>query len=215
MIDARVDGARLTRTGVPEVVYAEHKSLEQIEAIMRSLWDAHRFALATRVPPEMLAPLAARLPEADASDRARALRCGRLPRTGCSIGVVCAGTSDLGVADEAAFVADAFGHSVVQLSDAGVAGVHRLLDNLAMFDDCAAVVVVAGMEGALPSVVAGLVRQPVIAVPTSVGYGVAAGGTTALNAMLSSCAPGIAVVNIDNGFGAACFAHKVALAAKR
>lgn len=206
-----VDGARLSRTGVPEVVYAETKTLEQIEAIMRSLWDAHAFALATRVPKAMVTPLLDRLPDAAASMRARALRCGRLPKTGHSLGVICAGTSDLAVADEASFVLDALGHNVVQLSDVGVAGVHRLLDNLSVFDECAAIVVVAGMEGALPSVVAGLVRQPVVAVPTSVGYGVAAGGTTALHAMLASCAPGIAVVNIDNGFGAAAFAHKIAM----
>lgn len=215
MLDARIDGARLSRTGVPEVVYAETKTLEQCETILRSLWDAHRFALATRVPSDMLPKLLERLPQAAASERGRALRCGRLPRTGCSIGVVCAGTSDLAVADEAAFVADAFGHDVLQLSDVGVAGVHRLLENLSMFDVCAAIIVVAGMEGALPSVVAGLVRQPVIGVPTSVGYGVASGGTTALNAMLASCAPGISVVNIDNGFGAACVAHKVALIATK
>jgi len=214
-MDTRIDGARLQRTLVPEVVYAESKTLEQIEAAMRALFEAQGFSLATRVPSEMLAPLLSRLPDAAASARARSLRCGRLPRTGFSVGVICAGTSDLGVADEAAFVLDAFGHAVVQLSDVGVAGVHRLLDNLAMFDECSALVVIAGMEGALPSLVAGLVRLPVVAVPTSIGYGVASGGMAALHAMLASCAPGIAVVNVDNGFGAACFAHKVALAAQK
>lgn len=209
----RIDGARISRTGIPEVVYAQSKTLDQIEGAMRALWDAQRFALATRVPAEMLSLLAVKLPEAALAERARVLRCGRLPRTGRSIGVICAGTSDLPVAEEAAFVADAFGHDVVQLADVGVAGVHRLLDNLALFDECCALVVVAGMEGALPSIVAGLVRQPVVGVPTSVGYGVAAGGTAAMHSMLASCAPGIAVVNVDNGFGAACFAHKVALAA--
>ncbi|SRR5579875_953869 len=212
--DTRIDGARLSRTGIPEVVYAQSKTLEQIEAAMRSLWDAQQFALATRVPGEMLAVLAARLPDAALAERARALRCGRLPRTGRRIGVICAGTSDLPVAEEAAFVADALGHDVVQLADAGVAGVHRLLDNLALFGDCAALIVVAGMEGALPSIVAGLVHQPVIGVPTSIGYGVAGGGMAALHAMLSSCAPGIGVMNVDNGFGAACFAHKVAMAGR-
>src|SRR5579875_3112318 len=201
--DTRIDGARLSRTGIPEVVYAQSKTLEQIEAAMRSLWDAQQFALATRVPGEMLAVLAARLPDAALAERARALRCGRLPRTGRRIGVICAGTSDLPVAEEAAFVADALGHDVVQLADAGVAGVHRLLDNLALFGDCAALIVVAG-----------LVHQPVIGVPTSIGYGVAGGGMAALHAMLSSCAPGIGVMNVDNGFGAACFAHKVAMAGR-
>jgi NCAIR mutase (PurE)-related protein len=211
----RIDGARFSRTGIPEVVYAQSKTLEQVEAAMRTLWDAQQFALATRVPSEMLPLLAARLPDAAFAERARALRCGRLPRTGCSIGVICAGTSDVPIAEEAAFVADAFGHDVVQLADVGVAGVHRLLDNLALFDDCSALVVVAGMEGALPSLVAGLVRQPVVGVPTSIGYGVATGGTAAMHAMLASCAPGIAVVNIDNGFGAACIAHKIALATRK
>src|SRR5579875_2790316 len=206
--DTRIDGARLSRTGIPEVVYAQSKTLEQIEAAMRSLWDAQQFALATRVPGEMLTVLAARLPDAALAERARALRSGR------RIGVICAGTSDLPVAEEAAFVADALGHDVVQLADAGVAGVHRLLDNLALFGDCAALIVVAGMEGALPSIVAGLVHQPVIGVPTSIGYGVAGGGMAALHAMLSSCAPGIGVMNVDNGFGAACFAHKVAMAGR-
>ncbi|MGH7662244.1 MAG: nickel pincer cofactor biosynthesis protein LarB [Vulcanimicrobiaceae bacterium] len=211
----RIDDARYARTGIPEVVYAQSKTLEQIEAAMRALWDAQQFALATRVPAEMLPVLAARLPEAALAERPRALRCGRLPRTGRSIGLICAGTSDLPVAEEAAFVADAFGHDVVQLADVGVAGVHRLLDNLTRFDECCAIVVVAGMEGALPSIVAGLVRQPVIGVPTSIGYGVATGGIAAMHAMLASCAPGIAVVNVDNGFGAACVAHKVALATQQ
>ncbi|MGH7757391.1 MAG: nickel pincer cofactor biosynthesis protein LarB, partial [Vulcanimicrobiaceae bacterium] len=131
--------------------------------------------------------------------------------TGATIGVLCAGTSDLAVAREAAATLDAFGHTVVERYDVGVAGIHRLLDIRADLDRCAALIVVAGMEGALPSVVAGLVRAPVVAVPTSVGYGAAFGGIAALLAMLNACAPGVAVVNIDNGFGGAAVAHKIAL----
>ena len=123
--------------------------------------------------------------------------------------MVCAGTSDLAVAAEARFTLDAFGHTVVERSDVGVAGIHRLLADFGDIRDCEVVIVAAGMEGALPSVVAGLVQAPVIAVSTSVGYGVSAGGYAALLAMLASCSPGIAVVNIDNGFGAAALAHKM------
>jgi NCAIR mutase (PurE)-related protein len=207
---ARVDIARAARTGVPEVVYAAGKTLAQTEAVMRELYARTGFALATRVPNHADgAALAERLPDAVYDESARALHCGRLAASGRSVGVVCAGTSDLPVADEARFTLEAFGHTVVARSDVGVAGIHRLL---ADFDDvaaCEVVIVAAGMEGALPSVVAGLVTGPVIAVPTSVGYGVSAGGYAALLAMLASCAPGIAVVNIDNGFGAAALAHKM------
>jgi NCAIR mutase (PurE)-related protein len=149
------------------------------------------------------------LPDAVYDDGARMLRCGRWPATGRRVAVVCAGTSDLPVAGEARFTLEAFGHDVVQRSDVGVAGIHRLLADFGAVAACEVVIVAAGMEGALPSVVAGLVQAPVIAVPTSVGYGVAAGGFAALHAMLASCAPGIAVVNIDNGFGAAALAHKM------
>jgi NCAIR mutase (PurE)-related protein len=207
---ARVDTARRKRTGVPEVVFAASKTVAQIEAVMRELYSRDAFALATRMPSVADALLLAqRLPDAEYDAGARALRCGRLPATGRRVGVVCAGTSDLPVAAEARFTLQAFGHTVLERSDVGVAGIHRLL---ADFDDVAAcdvVIVCAGMEGALPSVVAGLVTAPVIAVPTSVGYGVSAGGYAALLAMLASCAPGIAVVNIDNGFGAAALAHKM------
>ena len=141
------------------------------------------------------------------------LRRGALPRTGARVAVVCAGTSDLPVAEEAAFALDAFGHDAVRATDVGVAGIHRLFDALDDIASCRAVIVVAGMEGALPSVVAGLVRAPVIAVPTSVGYGAAFDGLAALLGMLTSCAPGIGVVNIDNGFGAAALAHKIVVPA--
>jgi NCAIR mutase (PurE)-related protein len=207
---ARIDTARARRTGVPEVVFAAGKTLAQTELVMRELYARDGFALATRIPTSADgALLAASLPDATYDDGARALRCGSRPATGRRVAVVCAGTSDLPVADEARFTLETFGHSVLQRTDVGVAGIHRLL---ADFDDvaaCEVVIVAAGMEGALPSVVAGLVTAPVIAVPTSVGYGVSAGGYAALLTMLASCSPGIAVVNIDNGFGAAALAHKM------
>lgn len=207
---ARVDTSRIRRTGVPEVVYAASKTLAQTEAVLRELYAREGFALATRIPSAQDgAVLTARLPEAVYDEGAHALRCGQLAPTGRRVAVVCAGTSDLPVASEARFTLEAFGHVVVQRSDVGVAGIHRLFADFDDVEACEVVIVAAGMEGALPSVVAGLVQAPVIAVPTSVGYGVSAGGYTALLAMLASCAPGIAVVNIDNGFGAAALAHKM------
>ncbi|MGD0474056.1 MAG: nickel pincer cofactor biosynthesis protein LarB [Candidatus Velthaea sp.] len=207
---ARVDIARAVRTGVPEVVYAAGKTRAQTAAVMRELFERTGFALATRIlTPADGAALAECLPEAMYDEGARALRCGRLPASGRRVGVVCAGTSDLPVANEARFTLTAFGHSVVERSDVGVAGIHRLLADFEDVKTCEIVIVAAGMEGALPSVVAGLVKAPVIAVPTSVGYGVSEGGLAALLTMLASCAPGIAVVNIDNGFGAAALAHKM------
>jgi len=205
----RLDHARTARTALPEVVYAAGKTRAQIEAIMRELYAVAGFALATRVTPEDGIALAARLPEAAYDNVGRVLRCGRRPRTGIAIAVACAGTSDLPVAREAACTLDALGHEVVERYDVGVAGVHRTLDAAPALDACRVVIVVAGMEGALPSVVAGLVKPPVIAVPTSVGYGAAFDGLAALLAMLSACAPGVSVVNIDNGFGAAAVAHKI------
>jgi NCAIR mutase (PurE)-related protein len=207
---ARVDTARRRRTGVPEVVFAAAKSRAQTEAVMRELYARDGFALATRIPsPADGVALAASLPDAVYDDGARALRCGRFAASRRTVAVVCAGTSDLPVAAEARFTLEAFGHTVVTRSDVGVAGIHRLLADFEEVAACEIVIVAAGMEGALPSVVAGLVQAPVIAVPTSIGYGVSAGGYAALLAMLASCAPGIAVVNIDNGFGAAALAHKM------
>lgn len=194
------------------MVFAAGKTFEHNREALRVLYARAGFALATRVPPDQRAPLAASLPDAALDDSCGALRCGALPRSGFRIAVVCAGTSDLPVANEAAFTLEAFGHNVVRSSDVGVAGIHRLFDALDDFINARAIIVVAGMEGALPSVVAGLVRAPVIAVPTSTGYGVAYEGVTALLAMMTSCAPGIGVVNIDNGFGAAALAHKIVCA---
>jgi NCAIR mutase (PurE)-related protein len=210
--DAQLDHGRRERTGVPEVVYAASKTFDENAFAIRGLYDRAQFALATRVPPGQREALMAVLPEAELEPRSGAIRCGRLPRTGERIAVVCAGTSDLPVAEEAAFCVDAFGHEAVRATDVGVAGIHRLFDSLDAIEPCRAVIVVAGMEGALPSVVAGLVHAPVIAVPTSVGYGAAFEGLAALLGMLTACAPGIAVVNIDNGFGAAALAHKIVCA---
>ena len=205
----RLDHGRQARTGVPEVVYAEGKTLAQNLALLRDLHARAGFALATRIPREQRAALAAELPDTVLEPSSGALRWGALPRTGTLVAVVCAGTSDLAVAEEAAFTLDAFGHDLVRASDVGVAGIHRIFESLDAISAARAVIVVAGMEGALPSVVAGLVKAPVIAVPTSVGYGAAFDGLAALLGMLNACAPGIGVVNIDNGFGAAALAHKI------
>jgi NCAIR mutase (PurE)-related protein len=206
---ARLDHERRGRTGVPEVIFAGGKTLEQNLALIGALHARTGFALATRIPEVQRAPLAAAFPDAVVEPLSGMLRLGALPRTGQRVAVVCAGTSDLPVAAEAAFALDALGHDAVRATDVGVAGIHRLFDVLDDIAACRAVIVVAGMEGALPSVVAGLVRAPVIAVPTSVGYGAAFDGLAALLGMLTACAPGIGVVNIDNGFGAAALAHKI------
>ena len=210
--EARLDFERGARTNVPEVVYGAGKSREQIDAIVRALYAESGFALATRVAEADGVALEAALPEARYHARARVLACGARPRTGMRIGVACAGTSDLAVAEEAARTLDAFGHDVGEFYDVGVAGIHRTLAVRDELDACRVLVVVAGMEGALPSVIAGLVRPPIVAVPTSVGYGASFGGLAALLAMLNGCAPGVSVVNIDNGFGAACVAHKIVMA---
>jgi NCAIR mutase (PurE)-related protein len=209
---ARLDTARRDRTGIPEVVFGAGKTLEQNVMLLRACYERAGFALATRVPSEQRAALQAALPGTTLDERSGSVRWGRLPRTGIRIAVVCAGTSDLPVADEAAFALESFGHDAVRATDVGVAGIHRLFDTLASIKTARAVIVVAGMEGALPSVVAGLVRAPVIAVPTSVGYGASFEGLSALLCMLNACAPGIGVVNIDNGFGAAALAHKIVVA---
>ena len=207
---ARVDAHRGVRTGDPEVVYGAGKTPEQVVAIVRSLAEASggRPALVTRAAPEALDAVVAEWPDALVGGSCVAV--GALPRPCGVVTVVTAGTSDLPVADEAAFVARAFGAAVERVTDVGVAGIHRLLAARADLDRADCLVVVAGMEGALPSAVGGLVGVPVVAVPTSVGYGASFGGLAALLAMLNSCAPGVAVCNIDNGFGAGVFASRVA-----
>lgn len=205
---AHLDTHRQLRTGIPEVVYGEGKTAEQVVHLLDRLHAAGQVALATRVDDAKAAFVRAARPDVVDHRVARVLvwtPAGGVERSGRgTVGVVCAGTSDLPVAEEAAVVLEALGHPILRVRDVGVAGLHRLMGHLPALRRCTAVVVVAGMEGALASVVAGLVGRPVIAVPTSVGYGAAFHGVAALLAMLNSCAPGVSVVNIDNGFGAAC-----------
>ena len=203
------DVQRLSRQGLPEVVYAAGKTISQVQTAVAALHEANGCALATRVRPAMAQELAG--PDAVYDDVSQVWCRGARPQVKdvAPVAVVCAGTSDLPVAEEAARVLEFGGASVLRVVDVGVAGLHRLLERLEEIKGCSVVIVVAGMDGALPSVVGGLVRQPVIAVPTSVGYGANLNGIAALLAMLNSCAAGLVVVNIDNGFGAAMHALKI------
>ncbi len=214
---ARLDTGRAARTGDPEVVYGAGKTPEQVVAILAALHDAHpdRAVLATRLSEESLAAVVAAHPDAVLDPVARAVTLGPLSAARGTVTVVSAGTSDGPVAAEAALTARVYGAGVEQVSDVGVAGLHRVLAARADLERADCLVVVAGMEGALPSVVGGLTGVPLVAVPTSVGYGAAFGGLAALLGMLNSCAPGVTVVNIDNGYGAGVFAARVARAAAR
>ncbi len=209
-----VDHHRLLRQGFPEFVYAEGKPAEEVAAILTRQVERQGAALATRVPSTMLPLLQERVPELQYDPVSRVAWVGGplSPQGYRSLHVVLltGGTSDVPVAEEAAHVAQFLGHRVTRVYDVGVAGVHRLLDRLETLRDADALIVVAGMEGALPSVVGGLVPMPIVAVPTSVGYGAHLGGFAPLLAMLNSCAGGITVVNIDNGFGAALAIHRMA-----
>jgi NCAIR mutase (PurE)-related protein len=207
---AKLDFHRELRNGLPEAVYAEGKRTEDLKAIATRMIGAHGRVLITRLRPEAAEELREDHPEAVYHERARILTIGQgEPRPG-AITVLAAGTSDLGVAEEAAVCASWFGHEVERCYDVGVAGIHRLLGNLPAIRQADVVIAVAGMDGALPTVVAGLVPAPVVAVPTSVGYGSSFGGLAALLTMLNGCAPGIGVVNIDNGYGAAVLASRIA-----
>ena len=201
---AKPDYDRLRRCGTPEVIYGAGKTAEQITAIMRALNEANQNAFATRVTPEQADAIASALPDAvyHASARILTRDVVPLPDPKGKVAVLCAGTSDLPVAEEAAITAERMGANVARVYDVGVAGLHRLLSRVELFADARVIVVVAGMEGALPSVVGGLTDKPVIACPTSIGYGASFGGIAALLGMLNSCAAGVTVVNIDNGFGA-------------
>lgn len=210
---ARVDTARAARTGDPEVIFGEGKTPEQTVELLRTLHDAHpsRAVLATRLDEAAQAAVRAAFGDLVQIDGlARCATLGPLPRQSGDVTVVAAGTSDRPVAAEAAATVRAFGASAQVVTDVGVAGIHRLLAVRDELDRADCLVVVAGMEGALPSVVGGLTGVPVVAVPTSVGYGASLGGVAALLAMLNSCAPGVVVVNIDNGFGAGVHAARVA-----
>ncbi|GAB4333286.1 MAG: nickel pincer cofactor biosynthesis protein LarB [Desulfobulbaceae bacterium] len=210
---ALLDHQRILRTGLPEAVFAENKSVSQLEEILAAMLDRRGVVLATRVSPDKAAAVMDRLDGLTYHETGRVLTGNEhLVTTEDSRGtvvIVTAGTSDLRVAEEARISLECFGHPVKTVYDAGVAGLHRILAHTELLREASVLIVAAGMEGALPSVVAGMVAAPVIGVPTSVGYGAGAGGFSALLGMLNSCAPGMAVVNIDNGFGAACMAAAI------
>ena len=213
---AQIDTHRTLRRGFPEVIFGAGKTPSQILAIAAKLFEREGRVLVTRVAPEPARSLCRRFKRAVHHELARCVTIERkpLPKRPGTITVVCAGTSDLPVAEEAAVTAEIMGNRVERITDVGVAGVHRLLSRLESLQRANVIIVVAGMEGALPSVVAGLVSKPVIAVPTSVGYGANFGGLAPLLGMLNSCASGLTVVNIDNGFGAGYAASQInALAA--
>ncbi len=208
---ARVDTHRELRQGFPEVILGIGKTPAQIAAIAARIVARGQALLVTRAEPEAYQAVRAIAPSATYHAEARAITLaqGEISRGHGTILIVCAGTSDLHVAEEAAVTAELMGNTIDRLYDVGVAGIHRLLSEQNRIQTARVIVVVAGMEGALPSVVAGLVKVPVIAVPTSVGYGASFGGVAALLGMLNSCANGIATVNIDNGFGGAAMASLI------
>lgn len=210
--DARLDLDRTRRIGLPEAVYCHYKTVDQCVAIVTEmLHDGSDAVVATRATDEQREALLALEPTANAGPT---LTWRHRAPSGARATIVAAGTSDLPVADECRLTLASLGHEVELIADVGVAGLHRLLAVLPQLDETEVIVAVAGMEGALPTVLAGLVAQPLIAIPTSVGYGTAFEGQTALLSMLTSCAPGISVVGIDNGYGAACATHRI-LAASR
>ncbi|MFW6599094.1 nickel pincer cofactor biosynthesis protein LarB [Propionibacteriaceae bacterium Y2011] len=209
---ARLDLERARRTGDPEVVYGEGKTPDQVVALLRRLRAAHpaRAALATRLSDDTMTRIGEDLPEAVVDTVARAATLGTLPKPTGTVAIISGGTSDQRVAAEAALTVRCFGADATRINDVGVAGLHRLLEAKPEFDTADVLIVVAGMEGALPSVVGGLTGVPVIAVPTSVGYGASFGGLSALLGMLNSCAPGVVVTNIDGGFSAGVHAARIA-----
>lgn len=208
---AKLDHHRHLRTGMPEVIFAAGKSTAQVAAIFAHMAKAGGNVLATRVTPEMVEAIRAIEPRAEYHEMARAITLAQAPTVPGkgTVGVVCAGTSDLPIAEEAAVTARLMGNTVELIADVGVAGIHRLLAQKNSLQSARVLIVCAGMEGALPTVVGGLVNAPVLAVPTSVGYGASLGGVAALLGMLNTCTPNVCVVNIDNGFGAACIASLI------
>ncbi len=208
---AKLDMSRRDRTAIPEIIYCENKSLDRIIAISKALYARQKRVLGTRCPGHYFPRLKRAFPKGFFLQDARSFRIGNpLSRVaGVRVGVVSAGTTDITACEEAALVLESMGIEVQRVFDVGVAGIHRLFANDTKLRDCDVLIVAAGMEGALPSVIAGLYAQPIIALPTSVGYGTALSGFTALFAMLTSCAPGVTVVNIDNGVGAASAAYKI------
>lgn len=211
---AKIDHHRELRSGLPEVIYCQGKTVLQIKKIVQSIQKAGNNILATKLSPDFYKKLKASLPKkAEYNELARTLvlRNREKIKSFGLITIITAGTSDIPIAEEAAVTAELMGSKVETIFDVGVAGIHRLLDKVEEIRKARVLIVVAGMEGALASVVGGLVSQPIIAVPTSIGYGTSFGGVSALLTMLNSCATGIAVVNIDNGFGAGCMAHRINL----
>lgn len=208
---ANIDQHRNLRTGYPEAVFCQGKTPEQIAAIMKVLADKNKNIIGTRACREDYEAVKKVLPDAEYHQEARMIVLMRetLPKREGTIAVVTAGTADIPVAEEAAVTAQALGNRVDRIYDVGVAGIHRLFAKLDRIRSASVVIVVAGMEGALASVVGGLVERPVIAVPTSIGYGANLGGISALLSMLNSCADGVGIVNIDNGFGAAYLASNI------
>lgn len=209
---AKIDNHRSLRTGFPEVIWGPGKTPEQITQIIRTMRQRNPVVMATRIEPDVYTQLHANIPDLQYYQLARICAIVPLslqPRYSGTIGLLSAGTADLAVAEEAAVTAELCGFQVKRLWDVGVAGIHRLLNNRQVIHDADVLIVVAGMEGALPSVVAGLADCPVIAVPTSIGYGANFSGLAPLLTMLNSCAAGIGVVNIDNGFGAAVLAGQI------
>ncbi len=208
---ARVDLDRAQRCGRPEVIFCPGKLPGEVAEISRALVESHQRVLVTRASQEHFQVVSTELPMAVYHARARCITIGqpeKVPQK-WKVGILCAGTADLPVAEEAAICLESFGRDIERVYDVGVAGLHRLLAEVDTIRGFGVLIVVAGMEGALPSVVAGLVSRPVIAVPTSIGYGANFGGLAALLGMLNSCGSGVTVTNIDNGFGAACAADDI------
>jgi hypothetical protein len=208
---AKVDHHRALRTGMPEVIFSSGKTTAQVATIFARMAQAGGNVLATRASREAYDAVAVAEPRAVYHEMARAITLAQAPAApgNGTLAVVCAGTSDLPIAEEAAVTARLMGNTVELIADVGVAGIHRLLAQKQSLQTARVLIVCAGMEGALPTVVAGLVNAPVIAVPTSVGYGASFGGVAALLGMLNTCAPNVSVVNIDNGFGAASIASLI------
>ncbi len=207
---ALLDTHRAIRQGMPEVVFALNKTPTQVGDAMAILHQAHGHALATAVTSETASKLIQCLPQGSYDEVSKLFRIGQMPRRSSGVvAIICAGTSDIPVAEEAAQTLEFAGFTTERIYDVGVAGLHRLLSRLELIRQSNVIIAIAGMEGALPSVIGGLVSQPVIAVPTSIGYGANFQGLSALLAMLNSCSSGIGVVNIDNGFGAAMLAIRI------
>jgi len=207
---ASLDHHRSIRQGVPEVIFCPGKSLDQIIEISYHLKKRASLVLASKANPEIARALLTLYPGSTYDKQSKMFIIGKLPtrKTG-HIGIITAGTSDIPIAEEARITAESLGSKVTTVYDVGVAGLHRLIGRLPEFSKARVLIVIAGMDGVLPSVIGGILSQPIIAVPTSQGYGTGKDGAAALHTMLNSCTPGVAVMNIDNGFGAGCLAHKI------